>query len=146
MKEINFYLNRQTLQLTRTFGELLLEDKHFCWTLEDKDLGLHYGMSDEEIKQIKVYGETAVTTGRYKVILAYSNRFKRMMPYLMDVKGFSGILLHGGNTEADSHGCPLCAFTKDEAKGKVQGSAEKAIIAILLTAQKENNQVYITIN
>lgn len=64
-------------------------------------------MSDFEIKKRKVYGETAIPSGTYKVILSYSPKFKRILPEILDVKGFTGIRLHNGSEVSNSLGCPL---------------------------------------
>jgi hypothetical protein len=94
-------------------GDFFIDGVFFCYSLED------------EIRFEKVYGKTAIPDGRYKVVLTRSNRFKRIMPLLVDVPNFSGVRLHGGNTAENSHGCPLIAFNTD--KIKIWGSAEKAL-------------------
>lgn len=65
----------------------------------------------------KIYGETAIPAGTYKVTLEHSPRFKRKLPYLHDVPHFIGILLHNGNVPEHSHGCILVG--KNSVKGKV---------------------------
>ena len=90
-----------------TEGKLYINGVFFCDTLEDKDRGLDQSMSDFEIKKRKVYGETAIPSGTYKVILSYSPKFKRILPEILDVKGFTGIRLHNGSEVSNSLGCPL---------------------------------------
>ena len=60
-----------------TIGHLYINGEYFSDTLEDVDRELTNDMSEEEIKKIKVYGKTAVPTGRYKVEVTYSPKFKR---------------------------------------------------------------------
>ena len=146
MEQKDLYLTRQTLQTDRTFGEITWEQKHLCWTLEDEDRGLHSQMTPEEIKEFKVYGKTAIPAGRYQLELLWSPHFKKQMVHLINVTGYSGVLLHGGNTEADSLGCPLCAFNKYEDQGRIQGSAEAKIFAIVKDQISKGIEMYITIN
>ena len=55
----------------------------------------------------KVYGKTCIPNGTYTVVLSYSNRFKRVLPELLNVPHFLGIRMHAGNSSADSSGCIL---------------------------------------
>lgn len=103
-----------------TIGKLSINGKSICDTLEDTDRELTSDMSEEEIKERKVFGKTAIPVGEYKVVMTYSNRFKKQMPLLLDVKGFSGIRIHSGNTAEDTEGCILCG--KNSEKGKVLNS------------------------
>ena len=61
----------------------------------------------------KVYGETAIPAGRYKLILSMSNRFKKIMPEVVAVPGFAGIRIHAGNTAKDTEGCLLLGQTRN---------------------------------
>lgn len=111
-------------------GDLHINGKFFCHTLED------------EIRPdgVKVYGKTAIDAGKYHLNLTMSNRFKRLMPLLVDVPNFSGVRLHGGNTSKDSHGCPLIAFNTDGVK--IWGSAERSLTKLLKDAD-ENHTIEI---
>lgn len=95
------------MQLVRDgFGEQSTEGKLFvngtteCDTLEDKDRKLEDGGE-------KVYGETAIPRGIYEVETSMSNRFKKVLPILLDVPGFTGVRIHPGNTSKDTEGCIL---------------------------------------
>ena len=136
-------------------GQLFINGKFFCNTLEDTDRELYQGMGDAEIRKIKVYGQTAVPFGRYQVTLKiqspkYSKRkqyefCKGYLPRLLDVPGFDGILLHIGNTEKDTEGCILVGM--NTVKGKVMQSTEtfKKLYAILKEADEKGEKIYITI-
>ena len=89
---------------TYTIGDLMVDGKKFSDTLEDKVRDL----SSEK----KVYGETAIPAGKYKVVMSMSSKFKRVMPYLENVPQFTGIMIHPGNTPKDTLGCILVGENK----------------------------------
>ena len=90
-----------------TIGRVYINDTFFCNSMEDCDRGLQQWMSVAEIEAAKVYGKTAIPKGKYIVTMDYSPKYKRAMPHVMNVKGFSGIRIHSGNTAKDSLGCIL---------------------------------------
>jgi len=71
-----------------------------CNTLEPQWRDLRNG-------EAKIMERTAIPEGRYRVILYQSNRWQRRMPYLCDVPYFSHIMIHPGNSSADTKGCIL---------------------------------------
>lgn len=97
--ECNLRLERECLE-ERTLGKLYINNEFFCDTIEDKYRDLS--------KEKKVYGETCIPFGTYKVIINMSPKYGRLMPRLLDVPHFEGILIHSGNTEQDSAGCVIC--------------------------------------
>lgn len=105
-------LKRIAKKDTYTIGKLYVDDEYFCDTLEDKDRGLTSDMPLEDIKKVKVYGQTAIPIGRYQVVMNMSTRFKKVMPLLLNVPGFDGIRIHSGNTAADTQGCILLGQNK----------------------------------
>lgn len=125
-----------------TIGDLYIDGVWFSNTLEDTDRGLTDDMSEEQIKKIKVYGRTAIPTGRYKVEVTYSPKFKRHLPLLIDVKGFTGIRIHSGNSAEDTLGCLLVGYNK--VKGQVINSrvTSDKLTALLRNTKEE---IYITI-
>lgn len=90
-----------------TIGRMYLDGVFFCNTLEDTDRGLMQSMSVGEIMNVKIAGRTAIPVGDYKLALTYSPRFKKIMPQVLNVKGFTGVRIHAGNTAKDTEGCPL---------------------------------------
>ena len=100
-------VNRDWEKSEYTIGNVLINSKPFCNSLEPKSRGLSKNMSLQDILSIKVPSETAIPIGTYRVSLKYSSSFKRDMPYIEDVPGFSGVLIHWGNTKKDTKGCIL---------------------------------------
>lgn len=92
-------LDRRFLRAGYTIGALFVDGVYFCDTLEDRVRDL--------AREGKVAGETAIPCGRYRVVMPVSPRFGRRLPRLVDVPGFTGILIHRGNTAADTGGCIL---------------------------------------
>lgn len=90
-----------------TIGNLSINGEYFSNTLEDKDRNLSQSMSENQIKKIKVYGETAIPTGRYKVERTWSPKFGKKMIEIKNVPGFSGIRMHAGKSDKNSSGCIL---------------------------------------
>lgn len=91
-----------------TLGELYIDGKQFCFTVEDAVRVLTDKNKDgdfDDTGEGKVYAKTAIPAGTYKVVLSMSNRFKKLMPEVLNVPGFKGIRIHSGNTAEDSEGC-----------------------------------------
>ena len=97
--------------------KLYINGKYFSDVLEDPDRGLTDTMSLEEIKKIKIKGNTCIPYGTYNITITYSPRFKKNLPLLNNVKGFDGIRIHSGNKPQDTEGCLLPGFNK--VKGQV---------------------------
>lgn len=84
-----------------TIGNLYIENKIFCFTMEDV-----CRPNGEKIK-----GQTAIPFGKYKIGLRYSPKFSKKyghdMLWIMDVPQFEYILIHPGNTRFHTEGCLL---------------------------------------
>lgn len=90
-----------------TPGKLYVNGVFECFTLEDKDRKLEAGGE-------KIYGQTAIPRGTYEVIINFSQRFKRDLPLLLNVAGFSGVRIHAGNTSEDTEGCILVGSSRGD--------------------------------
>ena len=125
--------------------KLYINGKYFSDVLEDPDRGLTDTMSLEEIKKIKIKGNTCIPYGTYNVTITYSPRFKRNLPLINNVKGFDGIRIHSGNTPQDTEGCLLPGFNK--VKGQVIDSrvTTDKLIAQIQQALNKGEKVTITI-
>ena len=118
-------LEREPSTKKSTSGRLFVDGKFFCYTLEDV------------IRDVKVYGETAIPAGEYEVRLSPSPRFQKVLPEVLEVPNFVGIRIHAGNTAEDSHGCILVG--SEQQKDKVLGSrvALEKLMAILEKATEK---------
>ena len=98
-------IKRTITRNSYTLGKLYVDGVYFCDTLEDKDRGLTQNMSIEQIKSMKIPGETAIPKGTYRVTLdVVSPKFSKYpfymqtcegkLPRLIDVKGYEGVLIH----------------------------------------------------
>ena len=96
-------LIREPTQVRATLGRLEIDGVHECDTLEDAIREV----PGRPVAEWKVHGETAIPQGRYRISITYSNRFRRDLPLLERVPGFSGIRIHSGNTAEDTEGCIL---------------------------------------
>lgn len=153
---MNIYLRRIAKRDTYTIGALEIAGRKVCDTLEDKDRGLTDRQPEDVIKRIKVHGETAIPTGTYRVDMdSVSPRFSRQtyyqkvcagkLPRLVGVKGFVGVLIHAGNTSADTQGCILVGQNKEV--GKVLNSRDtfEHLYKLMAQARAKGEEITITI-
>lgn len=98
-------VKRELSKDTYTPGTLYIDGEKFCSTLEDLDRGLTQDMTIGEIQSKKVYGETAIPKGTYKITTkVVSPKFSKYpfymevcegrLPRLLDVPGYEGVLIH----------------------------------------------------
>lgn len=131
-------VKRVALKPTYTIGKLYIDGAYFCDTLEDPNRDHNKDGDLNDIGEGKVYGDTAIPFGTYKMILNVSPKFKRLLPRLLNVPHFEGILIHRGNTAKDTHGCILVG--KNTEVGKVTNSTfweEKLVKLLKDSGQKE---------
>ena len=117
-----------------TVSPVIAEGKFFGYCLEDtvRPAG------------VKIKGKTAIPAGKYEVVVTMSNRFKRLMPLLLDVEGFDGVRIHGGNTHEDTEGCLLIAQNRIS-DSRIQGSLESVITKTILADAKKGIKSYVHI-
>ena len=107
---------------TSTIGDLVIRGhSERLVTLEDQDReppqspDAYPGESEEGyvlrldrwVRSWKVPRETAIPRGVYPITWERSHRLRRHTIRLHDVPGFDGVLVHPGNTPADTEGCIL---------------------------------------
>lgn len=135
-------LIRKYRKETYTIGKLYVDGVYFCDTIEDRDRGLNNDMGLAEIMVKKRYGETAIPYGTYDVEITYSPKYKRMMPEIKGVKGFSGIRIHSGNTSKDTLGCLIVG--KNTQVGMVTESRKTYNALFALMKDKKDITIEIT--
>ncbi len=129
-----------------TIGRLYVNGIYECDTLEDT------------VREIKIKHKTAIPAGRYKVAMTikspkYSQnkykwavRYNGMLPRLLDVPNYEGILIHVGNTSSDTSGCILVGLNKTV--GRVERSTNtfyKLMDTHLIPARDRKEDIWITI-
>ena len=126
-------LIRKEFTTISTIGDLLIDGKFYCYTLEDM-------YRDKKIK-----GVTAIPYGTYEVIINFSNRFKKPMPLLLNVPNFEGIRIHNGNTAEHTEGCILLGFTKSK---DFIGNSKSAFNQFMLKLKEglKTGKVFLTIS
>lgn len=151
-------IDRKWKKSSYCIGNLYVDGQMFCNTAEDTDRGLDSSMTESEIAKIKIKDHTAIPTGTYEIDMdtvsprfgsqsfykTYANGGK--VPRLKDVKGFSGILIHTGNSpDPDSSGCVLIG--ENTQVGKVLNSKEtfKKLYPVLQKAHENGEKITLTI-
>jgi len=115
-----------------TIGELSIDGKFECYTLEDIE------------RDSKIYGKTAIPKGTYEIVMTMSNRFKVVLPLLLNVKNFEGVRIHTGNSAKDTEGCILLGQTRSI---DFIGNSKMALVKFVqkLKVGLNNGKVYLTI-
>jgi len=84
----------------RTLGRLLINGERYCYTAERGQLDKNH---------------PCIPEGEYPVVLAFSPKYQRIMPRLLNVPGREGILIHTGNDPVkDSEGCILVGYDAND--------------------------------
>lgn len=126
-----------------TIGILSVNGVRLCNTLEDA------------VRSEKVYGKTAIPAGTYRVLMntvsqkfqdrAWAKPYGGLVPRLRNVPDFQGVLIHPGNTAADTDGCILVG--DNTIKGQLTNSTNRyyELMGKLLGAALAGEAIDITI-
>ena len=104
------------------------ERKFLCYTLEDEN------------REVKVGGETRIPEGEYcigwRTVGGFNARYTERFPDIhvgmlevMDVPGFTHILIHCGNDDEDTAGCLLVGDTQSNNNTVRNGFIGKSVAA-----------------
>lgn len=138
-------LQRASFTEEATEGVLFIkhgDDRVFqCYVLEDCDRKLEKG-------GIKIQDKTCIPRGTYEITMTYSNRFKKIMPLLLNVPQFTGIRIHSGNSSKNSSGCLLVGTMNAKLYDNWIGdsrTAYNALYEVLQEAFIDGESIHITI-
>lgn len=142
---IELELNRIYFSPTYTISKLFVNGQLWCDAIEDVNRDLNKDGDLTDAGESKVQDKTCIPFGKYQVIVNVSARFKRMLPRLLNVPHFDGILIHNGVNETSSSGCIIVGENKE--KGKVLNSRfwMNKLTDYLLDEQAKGNKIFITI-
>lgn len=131
-------------------SHIYVNGKYVCDAIEDYDRGLDRQMPLETILRNKVYGQTAIPTGTYNLLVRtpspkfgsmafYKYTCQGCVPRLACVLGFDGILVHCGVDERSTLGCIIVG--KNEVVGAVTHT-KPSFIALYnyIALAKRNNE------
>ena len=152
-------LDRKYKKETYTIGVITVDGKYVCNSVEDKDYGFNQDTPVKTIKDTKAKHpqQVAIPAGRYEVSVKYyrgmadkypfykNSSCKGHIPCLVNVPGYSGILIHCGSTAKDSAGCIIVG--KNTIKGGVTESRAcfTKLCDMIMAAAGRKEKVYITI-
>lgn len=125
MKELILRIERFPYTARTTSGKLYFvydgKKDYFCFTLEDT----------ARPANVKVYGETCIPEGKYRVSLFENEHYKKTLILHTEDDGvtiksgplkWTGCLFHGGNDHTDTAGCVLV--------GKSRASNDSILISM----------------
>lgn len=142
---INLFLTRKYFAPTYTIGRLFVRGVFCCDTLEDtvRDLNKDGDLDDQG--EGKIPGKTAIPYGRYKVEIRWSPKFRRLIPWILDVKNFSEIRIHALNWATETEGC--IGVGRNTIKGGLTESkqTERKLTALLKAYQEAGEEIYINV-
>jgi len=125
-----------------TISQVFVDGNFVCFGLED------------EFRVAKLVDETRIPAGKYKILLRTAGKhhlqYKAQFPeihrgmlHIQDVLGFEFILIHCGNTQADTSGCLLVGTgaVTHEGNMSISGSriAYRRLYPMVVDAAGEGN-------
>lgn len=149
-KRIHINIERTKFLEDRTIGELYIA--HEYYDLGDKKWHAHeydprgklicYTMEPTVRNGPKVPGKTAIPSGTYDSAVTFSKAFNKPLPLIMNVPGFEGVRIHGGNRPDQTKGCILAAFKFDPKSNVIFENATSTIIEYMT---EDYNEATVTI-
>lgn len=142
---INLRLERRFFADDYTIGTLWINNVWFSDTLEDRVRDYNRDGDLDDDGEDKIYGQTAIPYGRYRISIVFWAKHQIYVPYLHHVTAFSGILIHGGRSAKDTLGCILIG--ENTVKGELRNSGKyvRKLTVILQQYIVKGHKVYINI-
>ena len=137
-------VNRLISTEISTLGTLTADGEFVCHTLED----VVREVVGEPVESWKIFGQTAIPAGTYRVTLENSPHFGPDTMTINDVPGYAGVRIHGGNRAEDTEGCLILGNAVDMEHGTIVGGTSQPAVAhvksLVATAIGNGEDVSIT--
>lgn len=130
---MNLVLERDKSSQFSTIGELFIDGKFQCFTLEDV------------VRKEKIQNETAIPAGTYRVVITWSPHFMTFLPLLVQVPGFTGVRIHSGNKASDTEGCILVGRVAGQDVVLESRAAFSELFPLMEEADKKGEAIHIRI-
>ena len=144
MKDLELCVLRYNGTKGFTTGRLFADGEFICYTLEDEVREIR----NKQVTDWKIYGSTAIPRGCYEVKLTLSPKFKRILPELFNVPGFTAIRGHSGNRIEDTEGCILFGMNDGNDRDAwlgVSKIAENNVVTLLRDTKNAGRKCFITV-
>lgn len=144
-------LQREPSIASTTFGSWIDHNQErLCDTLEDV-VRVDPDPSTPH-NEAKVYGETAIPEGTYKIDVVQWSKFGPDSMVLLNVPGFQGIFIHGGFDDEHTHGCILVGHGRvlgqSDGGDLTPGSSKQALAELkshIVPLIRDGHEVWLTV-
>lgn len=153
---MNIRVDRIYKKKEYTIGKVYVNDVYFSDCVEDADRGLDSSMPSNKLSRMKIAGKTAIPKGRYKIDMntvspkfryrPWGKKYNGIVPRLLGVPCFSGVLIHPLNNAEQSLGC--LGFGQNKVKGGVINAVEtyyRLMDNYLIPARQRGEEIWIVI-
>lgn len=119
---------------SRTVSRVLVDGFKLCYAIEDvirdRDTDGDGDVDAVDVAKFKVYGQTAIPAGRYRVTLEESPKYGPDTITINNVPGFEYIRAHTGNDETHTEGCQILGMALTPNGTILYGTTKPAVAAM----------------